>query len=109
MTVVATSDPDDLRRVFRQAVIDALGEKWDQARIDQMVAAYRDKEEGGVVIDTEPLLTPEMVAARLHVSRRTIYRWVAEGSGPRFFRAGKHRILYRWSDVERWLERGLDA
>lgn len=39
-----TTNKDDLRRVFRQAVIDKLGEGWDQAKINELVDAYNWKE-----------------------------------------------------------------
>lgn len=41
---VRTSNPDDLRKVFRQTIIDTLGQGWDTAKIDQMVAAYQGVE-----------------------------------------------------------------
>jgi hypothetical protein len=34
---------------------------------------------------------------------RTAQRWRASGEGPPFVRLGKRRVLYRRSDVERWL------
>lgn len=40
------TNPDDLRKIFRQAVIDTRGEGWDQAKIDQMVAAFQGQEVG---------------------------------------------------------------
>jgi len=39
----------------------------------------------------------------LHVTSRTTARWRVEGSGPPFIRAGGRRVLYRRTDVERWL------
>lgn len=41
---VKVSNPDDLKLVFRKAVIDTLGQGWDQAKIDQMVNAYQGVE-----------------------------------------------------------------
>lgn len=41
---VRTTNPEDLRKVFRQSIIDTLGEGWDTAKIDQMVAAYQGVE-----------------------------------------------------------------
>ena len=48
-------------------------------------------------------ITPERLAARLDRSQRTLERMRNCGSGPPFAKAGK-KILYRWSDVEAWLE-----
>ena len=44
-----------------------------------------------------------MLAELLDVSERTLERMRAEGSGPRFSKAGR-RVLYRLADVEEWLE-----
>jgi hypothetical protein len=34
---------------------------------------------------------------------RTAQRWRAEGEGPPFVRLGRRRVIYRRSDVEKWL------
>lgn len=39
-----TSNPDELKLVFRKAVIDTLGQGWDEGKIDQMVRSYNDLE-----------------------------------------------------------------
>ena len=49
------------------------------------------------------LLTQRALADRLEISERTLERMRAEGSGPRFSKAGR-RVLYRLEDVEEWLE-----
>jgi len=41
---VKTTNKDDLRRVFRSAVIEKLGEGWSQAQIDELVDSYNWKE-----------------------------------------------------------------
>jgi len=41
---VKTTNKDDLRRVFRTAVIEKLGQGWSQAQIDEIVDAYNWKE-----------------------------------------------------------------
>lgn len=41
---IRTSDPASLRRAFRRAVIDTLGEGWTQEQINQMVGAYNQIE-----------------------------------------------------------------
>lgn len=39
-----TTNPEELKLVFRRAVIDTLGQGWDTAKIDQMVRSYNDME-----------------------------------------------------------------
>lgn len=39
-----TTPREELEPVFRQAVIDTLGQGWDQGRIDSMVTAYQQEE-----------------------------------------------------------------
>lgn len=39
-----TTNPDDLRKVFRQAVIDTMGQGWSKEKIDELVEAYNWKE-----------------------------------------------------------------
>ncbi|MGI8867656.1 MAG: helix-turn-helix transcriptional regulator [Mycobacteriales bacterium] len=47
--------------------------------------------------------TPEEVADYIGVPLATLYGWNSRGTGPRYFRVGRH-CRYRWSDVEAWLE-----
>ena len=37
------------------------------------------------------------------IPRRTAQRWRQDGTGPKFIRLGRRRIVYRISDVEAWL------
>lgn len=39
-----TTPPEELRSVFRSAVIDTLGQGWDENKINQMVSAYNQLE-----------------------------------------------------------------
>lgn len=39
-----TTPPEELRRVFRTAVIDTLGQGWDEGRIESMVSSYQAME-----------------------------------------------------------------
>jgi excisionase family DNA binding protein len=48
------------------------------------------------------LLTIDEVAARLRVSRKTLYNWRAIRTGPDGFRVGR-TVRYRRESVERWL------
>jgi predicted DNA-binding transcriptional regulator AlpA len=41
------------------------------------------------------------LAAREGVPLATVYDWNYKGTGPRYFRAGRH-VRYRLTDVERW-------
>ena len=46
-------------------------------------------------------LSPADLAAREGVSLQTVYVWNYKGTGPRYFRAGRH-VRYRLAEVERW-------
>jgi excisionase family DNA binding protein len=46
-------------------------------------------------------LGPTDLAAREGVPLSTVYKWNAEGTGPRYMRIGKH-VRYRLEDVEAW-------
>jgi predicted DNA-binding transcriptional regulator AlpA len=52
-------------------------------------------------------LSPADLAAREGVPLATVYTWNYTGTGPRYFRAGRH-VRYRLADVERW-EREREA
>lgn len=55
--------------------------------------------------------TPAEVADYIGVPLPTLYVWNSKGTGPRYYRAGRH-CRYRWADVESWLNahsRGGDA
>lgn len=51
----------------------------------------------------EELITIKELAVMVRVSVQTVYRWRAEGSGPRSIVAGRS-VRYRASDVRRWLD-----
>jgi hypothetical protein len=48
------------------------------------------------------LLTPDALAARLHVTTRNLRQWRVTRAGPRFVRVGRFP-LYRQEAVEAWL------
>lgn len=48
--------------------------------------------------DRETLLTPEQVADRLQVSRKTVYRWISAGDLPAL-KLGGRTIRVSWPDV----------
>jgi excisionase family DNA binding protein len=47
-------------------------------------------------------LTVDQIAALLQRSHRTLETWRRNGNGPPFIRIGR-RVLYRGTDIERWL------
>jgi predicted DNA-binding transcriptional regulator AlpA len=47
-------------------------------------------------------LNQREVAARYHLSERTIERWRGTGDGPAFVRIGRRRVVYRLADCEAW-------
>lgn len=50
------------------------------------------------------LLTPEAVAARLSVVRRTLQRWRLTGFGPAYVRLGPRRVAYSRDALEAWID-----
>ncbi len=48
--------------------------------------------------------TPAQVAEALHTTEAGLAQMRYRGDGPIFIRAGRRRVLYLWSDVERWIE-----
>jgi predicted DNA-binding transcriptional regulator AlpA len=51
----------------------------------------------------DDMLTRVELAEALHVSARTVDRWVREGSGPPFIRLPRNRLRWRWGDVVTWI------
>jgi excisionase family DNA binding protein len=51
------------------------------------------------------VLTPTQAAEYLQVPTETLRRWRTVGSGPAYFRAGRH-VRYRQSALDRWAEQG---
>jgi hypothetical protein len=52
----------------------------------------------------DQLLTAKQLAEALHVGPRTPELWRQRGDGPPYYRPGGKKVLYRWSDVLKWLE-----
>jgi hypothetical protein len=48
--------------------------------------------------------TPAQVAEALHTTEASLAQMRYRGDGPIFIRAGRRRVLYLWSDVDRWIE-----
>lgn len=51
----------------------------------------------------DDLLTADVLATRLGLSRQSLAVWRLNGSGPPYYKAGS-RVLYRQRDVEEWLK-----
>lgn len=49
------------------------------------------------------LATPAEVAKALHTTTASLAQKRYRGDGPRFVRAGRRRVLYRWADIEEWI------
>lgn len=47
--------------------------------------------------------TPAEVSQEITVSTATLAQHRSRGTGPKFVKAGG-RVLYRWSDVDAWLD-----
>jgi predicted DNA-binding transcriptional regulator AlpA len=53
---------------------------------------------------SDRLLTGAEVAERLNMPQATLRYWRHVGEGPRSFRLGPRRVMYRERDVEQWLD-----
>lgn len=47
------------------------------------------------------ILSPQDLSNRYQVPLQTIYKWNAEGTGPAYFRVGRH-VRYELTEVRRW-------
>lgn len=50
------------------------------------------------------LMSARDVAEYCAVPLKTVYTWNTEGTGPKYYRVGKH-ARYRLADVDKWLEK----
>ncbi len=50
----------------------------------------------------EELVVPEVAAAALRISPRTLEAWRSRGEGPAYVRVGR-RVVYARSDLAAWL------
>ena len=55
----------------------------------------------------DEMATPAQVAEALHTTEASLAQMRYRGDGPVFARVGRRRVLYRWCDVERWVEESL--
>lgn len=66
-----------------------------------MVREYAKLEKEEDVID---MATPAEVAKALHTTTEGLAQQRYRGDGPKFVRVGRRRVLYRWSDIEDWID-----
>ena len=52
---------------------------------------------------SQEYITEQGLHDRYLIPPRTAQRWRQDGTGPKFIRLGRRRIVYRISDVEAWL------
>jgi helix-turn-helix protein len=52
---------------------------------------------------SQEYITEQGLHERYLIPPRTAQRWRQDGTGPKFIRLGRRRILYRVTDVEEWL------
>ena len=52
---------------------------------------------------SQEYITEQGLHDRYLILPRTAQRWRQDGTGPKFIRLGRRRIVYRISDVEAWL------
>lgn len=53
---------------------------------------------------TPDTATPPQVAESLHITTQSLAQMRYRGTGPKFIKAGPRKVLYRWSDVNAWLD-----
>lgn len=52
----------------------------------------------------DALMTRQEVAEMTRQAESTLRYWATVGKGPKFFKVGGRRVLYRRSDVQAWLD-----
>lgn len=50
------------------------------------------------------LLTTEQTSEQMNVPEATLRYWRHHGMGPRAFRLGARKVMYRKADVDNWLQ-----
>lgn len=53
---------------------------------------------------TDDTATAKEVAAYLHTSEAGLAQMRYRGDGPKFIRVGRRKVIYRWSDVQAYLD-----
>lgn len=57
------------------------------------------------IMENDELLTTDQVAAMVNVAPATLRWWRHNRTGPKGFRIGARKVMYKRSDVEAWLDR----
>jgi predicted DNA-binding transcriptional regulator AlpA len=60
-------------------------------------------------MEVDQLLTTAETAQMLHTPVATLRWWRHQGTGPKAFRLGARKVMYRRSDVLAWLEQQYAA
>lgn len=60
-------------------------------------------------MEADQLLTTAEAAELLHTPVATLRWWRHQGTGPKAFRLGARKVMYRRSDVLAWLEQQYRA
>lgn len=58
---------------------------------------------------SSPYLLVEQAADYLRVSKNNLDKLRVSGKGPRFVRLGRRKVLYRKSDLDKWVEERIYA
>ena len=53
------------------------------------------------------LATPAEIAEALHTTPASLAQMRYRGDGPKFVRVGRRRVLYRWVDVEQYINESV--
>jgi excisionase family DNA binding protein len=61
------------------------------------------------LMEVDRLLTTEEVAELLNVPVATLRWWRHEGTGPKAFRLGRRKVMYKLSDAVAWREQRYRA
>jgi excisionase family DNA binding protein len=59
--------------------------------------------------ESEWAMTAKQAARYLGVCEATLRAWRADGTGPRFFRAGEKLVRYRKADLDEWVASRFDV
>lgn len=85
---------DPLMDAIRQAVREVLRE---ELAVDRTAPSTTDD------ADDERLLTTEEAAEIIRMSKSSLARWRAEGTGPAYVLVGGRAVRYRRADVDAWM------
>ena len=60
-------------------------------------------------MEAEPILTTQQTSELANIPIPTLRWWRHQGVGPRSFRLGARKVMYRRSDVLAWLDQQYNA